>query len=78
MRYRLQIASIDERPDSGSGTRGPAARPAQFLSRKAATVLFRGNGGKVMMVHLSAVGAMGVVATCEFVSQVLHAFRTLW
>jgi hypothetical protein len=31
-----------------------------------------------MMVHLSAIGAMGVVATYEFVSQLLHAFGTLW
>jgi hypothetical protein len=29
------------------------------------------------MIHLLAVGAMGIVATCEFVSQVLHAFGTL-
>jgi len=31
-----------------------------------------------MIVHLSAVGAMGIVATCEFISQVLHAFGTSW
>jgi len=30
-----------------------------------------------MMVHLLAVGAIGTVATCELVSQVLHAFGTL-
>jgi hypothetical protein len=31
-----------------------------------------------MLVHLSAVGAIGMVATSEFVSQVLSAFGTLW
>jgi hypothetical protein len=31
-----------------------------------------------MMVHLLALGAISIAATCEFVSQVLQALGTLW
>lgn len=55
-----------------------AAAGAQFLSFQAAKVQLWGNGEKPMLVHLSAVGAIGMVATSEFVSQVLSAFGTLW
>ena len=39
-----------------------------------------GNGGKAMtaILHVWAIGAIGIVATCEFVSHVLHAVGTLW
>jgi len=30
------------------------------------------------VIHVWAIGAIGIVATCEFVSQVLHAVGTLW
>jgi len=61
------------------GVRGPiATSPPNFCRRRPLTVRLWGNGGQAMMVHISAIGAMGIVATCEFISQVLQAFGTFW